>query len=180
MIFFFSFNGGLRKRYSGAKAEPIRLNQKMMREGMRGEGSEKNCLHSTHEIFETPFQKMEQSAFPDWLTECQSVSRCQISSRDKRIPSVVLWYAVSDMICDCSTQNIQGQYFYTLRGSQCRSRKLQRIIIYCNCLFHFFRDITWSKKWRSYRITTLWHQWWRRDLLACSWLKATHINIKDS
>ena len=34
------------------KAEP-RLNQKMVREGMRGEGSGKNCLHSTHEVFET-------------------------------------------------------------------------------------------------------------------------------
>ena len=43
-MIFFSFNGWLRKRYSGAKAEPVRLNQKMMREVMRGEGSEKNCI----------------------------------------------------------------------------------------------------------------------------------------
>lgn len=30
---FFLFNGSLSKRYSRAKAEPIRLNQNMMREG---------------------------------------------------------------------------------------------------------------------------------------------------
>ena len=167
---FFSYNGWLRKRYSRAKVEPIRLNQKMMREGRQWD----NKVPALWKM------QMEQLAFPDWLTECQPVSRCQISSRDEGIPSAVLWYAVSDMICDCSTQNIQGQYFLTLRSSQCSSIKLRRIITYCNCLFHFFRDNTWSKKWRGYRIAALWHQWWRRDLLACSWLKPTHLSIKDS
>ena len=145
------------------------------------EGSEIiKCLHYTHEIFETSLPA-DGTISISWLAERMSTcQQMQISSRDEGIPSAVLWYAVSDMICDCSTQNIQGRYFLTLRSSQCSSIKLRRIIIYCNCLFHFFRDNTWSKKWRGYRIAALWHQWWRRDLLACSWLKPTHLSIKDS
>ena len=49
-------------------------------------------------------QQMELSTFPDRLTECQPVRRCQVSNEDKGIPSVVLWYAVSDMICVRSTK----------------------------------------------------------------------------
>ena len=83
-------------------------------------------------------QQMEQSAFPDWLTECQPVRRCQISSGEKGIPSVVLWYfKVSDMICVRST-NIHGKLRILDVEKLCRAIKLQGIIIYCNSLFDLF------------------------------------------
>ena len=84
-------------------------------------------------------QQMELSAFPDWLTECQPVSRCQISSGDKGMPSVVLWDAVSDMIYVRSTKYSWPVLFLDVE-KLCSSIKRQGIIIYCNSLFLFILE----------------------------------------
>ena len=70
--------------YSRAKAEP-RLKQKAMGEGA-GAGAGRKAVRKTAcnqplEIFETASAFLEAgSSIPDWPTECQPVSGCQIPS----------------------------------------------------------------------------------------------------
>ena len=67
-------------KYTAQKAEP-RSKQKTMGEGVRGKGSEKNCLHSIPWEFWNYIQKVDiANGIPDWPTECQPVSGCQIPS----------------------------------------------------------------------------------------------------
>ena len=76
---------------SRAKAEP-RSKQKTMGERARGEGSAKNRLQSTPWDFWNCVRFLDAgSGIPDWPTECQPVSGCQIPSGYKLQRSTVGW-----------------------------------------------------------------------------------------
>ena len=76
----FTTDGSQSKSYRRAKAEP-RSKQKTMGEEVRGKGVEKNRLHSTPLEFCNYIQKVDvANGIPDWPTECQPVSGCQIPS----------------------------------------------------------------------------------------------------
>ena len=69
-----------------------RSKQKTMKEGARGEGSEKNRLQSTPWDFWNCVRFLDAgSGSPDWPTEFQPVSWCQIPSGYKLQKSTVGW-----------------------------------------------------------------------------------------
>ena len=99
---FFLFNGLLSKGYSRAKAEPIRLNQKMMREGRQWD--DKLRAFYPWDFWHTVASRWSYQYF---LIGWQNVSL----SADVRFPvetkeyhRLFCGFAVSDMICVRSTK----------------------------------------------------------------------------
>ena len=104
-----------------------RSKQKTMEEGARGEGSEKNRLQSTPWDFWNCVRFLDaESGSPDWPTEFQPVSWCQIPSGYKLQKSTVGWNAA--YLIYVRSKKYSTSVFETSRKSSA-VLKLQRIIL---------------------------------------------------
>jgi len=126
----FTAYGSKSKSYRRAKAEP-RSKQKMMGEGVRGKGIEKNRLHSTPWEFCYYIQKVDvANGIPDWPTECQPVSGCQIPSGHKLWRSTVSCNAACCIWPDlCLLKEKYSSSVFDTSSRSSAALKLQRTVL---------------------------------------------------